>query len=859
MTNFLFILFMISGISGKIQGIVRDDATQEPIPGADVVILNTDIGTATDENGQFFILNVPPGRYTVEISYIGFQSQRISNILVEIDQAVRLDISLEQTTIEMTPITVTSELPVVKKDMVGTTYIIRRNELPHMPIDYAVDLVTFQPAVARSDTAIYVRGGRATEVQYMIDNVPIIDPQTGDLAINISKGIVDEIIFLPGGFDAEYGRAMSGVINLITVFPKNTISARTYAKTERIMPFYYDFGYENYLASINLPVSDRFKGLVSLDMMHTDDWDPKLYILPHKQRDDYSLYGKWIYLPSGKLSFSLSGALSRTQFDRYNSEWKFNLNNYRSDLRTGNLQSLNISFLPNTRYLFNLTLSRLYTQRTYGVRDPGSYGRFDDFTFRDYATLVWPHAGIENPFGADYWAIICAGDYYEHQEKTTDIMRVNLGVNMQVHKYHEFRTGFEYTDQTFDNFSYFISDSNYQIIDEYQYHPNEYAWYIQDNIDYKGLYAKIGCRVDYFSKDPDVMIVPTVSNDTLTYELSFLTPTIALSPRVGFSFLVTDKFLLRANVGRYVQPPLRDYQYGYYSLLPFPSYLDVPPVGNPRLGPEKTISYEIGLQGEIKPDLNTTINTFYKDVSDLTGTRYIPALPAGYYMYFNVEYANIKGIETILEFTRAVFTGKISYTLSWARGTSSYAFEYADTSITQPAEEYDLDFDQRHRVFLQGIVRLPLKTQFYVFGYFGNGFPYTPPGPEGKYEDRNIERLTFQRQIDCVISKALTIGSFNLMVDFEIMNLLDHRYETASHFPVVPLALINMEDFEHGPPYIDIHNSYYSPAADLDHDGVVTPQEEYLSFRGLIEASDDWVNAYTSPRRARLGISLQFN
>lgn len=859
MANLLFTLLMISGISGKIQGVVKDEATKETIPHADVIILNTDIGTATDDNGRFYILNVAPGIYIIEVSYMGFQPKRITNVIVEVDQTVRLDITLEQTTIEIAPITVTSEIPVVKKDMVGTTYIIRKAELPYLPVDYATELVGFQPGVARSDTAIYVRGGRATEVQYMIDNVSIIDPQTGDLAISVSKGIIDEIIFLPGGFDAEYGRAMSGVINLITAFPGNKLHAKTYVKTERIMPFYYDFGYENYLASIHLPISKRFKGLISLDMMHTDDWDPKLYILPHKQRDDYSLYGKWLFAPSGKLNVSISGALSRTQFDRYNSKWKFNLDNYRSDIRKGDLQSFSINYLPNTHYLFNLTLSRLYTQRVYGVREPGTYGRFADITFRDYESLQWPRGGINNPFGADYWAIICEGDYYEYQDKTSEIMRANFGIHMQVHEYHELKAGFEYTDQVFDNFSYFISDTIYQIIDEYQYHPNEYALYLQDNIDFKGLYAKIGCRIDYFQNDPNVMLETNISGDTTTYTLNYRGPIIVVSPRLGFSFLVTDKFLLRANVGRYVQPPLRDYQYGYYSLLPLPSYLDPPPIGNPMLGPEKTISYELGLQGEIRPDLNTTINTFFKDVSDLTGTRYIPALPAGYHMYFNLEYANIKGVETIVEFVKPLFNGKISYTLSWARGTSSYAFEYADTTITQPAEEYDLDFDQRHRIFIQGVVNLPVKTRLYVFAYFGNGFPFTPPGPEGKYEERNIERLTFQRQIDCVLSKSLSVGPLSLTINFEIMNLLDHRYESAAHFPVIPLSMIHKEDFEHDPPYIDIHNPYYHPGADINHNGIITPEEEYLSFRALIEASDDWVNAYTSPRRARLGINLNFN
>jgi outer membrane receptor protein involved in Fe transport len=845
-----FALFIMTGITGKIQGVVMDQNTDEPIPYTNILVVNTEIGAATDDNGNFFILNVPPGRYTIEVSCLGYQTKIIKDVIVEIDQSTRLDISLRQTPIEIEPITVTSERPVVKKDMVGTTYIVRKSELAYLPVDYTINLVTFQPSVAHMDTAIHVRGGRAHEVLYLIDNVSIIDPQTGDLAINLSKAIVDEVIFLPGGFDVEYGRAMSGVINMVTSHPSDKLQGTMYGKTETLMPFYYDFGYENVRSSFHIPISRRFKGIVSLDIMHTDDWDPKLYILPHKQRDDYSLYGKWIYAPSGKLNFSVSGAQSRTQFGRYNTLWKFYLDHYRSDMRTGNLQIFNMSYLPNSRNLFNVTISRLYTTRTYGVREPGSYGPFENFIFRDYTTLTWPRSSIRNPFGVDLFWIPGEGDYPEYQNKSSLVMKAHVNATLQFHENHEVKAGGEYAYMDFGNFSYFVHDTIFQIIDEYQYKPKEYSLFVQDNVDYKGLYAKIGCRYDYFSSG-----------------IEGIEPRTVISPRFGFSFMVTDKFLFRTNIGRYAQPPLYDHMYEYYNLLPLPSYIGVsnwlPLIGNPDLGPEKTTSYEIGLQGEIKKNLIATINTFYKEIFDLVGTRYIPPhiVTYDFVSYLNVEYANVKGIEAILEFTTSVFTGKLSYTISWARGTSSYAeevyyryyHENPDTSIVPPATEYYLDFDQRHRIFVQGIVQLPLQTQLYLFGYFGNGFPYTPPGPEGKYEERNINLHPNQRQIDCVISKSLTVGTVSLTVDLEIIDLLDARYEVAQHYPL--LGTINPDDFNS---YISLTSSYYSPAADINHDGLITPYEEYKAYYLLNEASDDWVNAFTSPRRARIGISVCF-
>ncbi len=840
--HFLVLIFLFNGITGKIQGVVTDEETKEPIAFADVIITNTEMGSATDENGNFYILNVPTGIYTIEASYIGYQTKRIENVLVEADRATRLNITLKQSAIELAPVTVYGETPVIKKDYVATTQIMRRAEIATLPVDYTPTLITFQAAVARRDTTLHVRGGRSTEVQYMVDNVSIIDPQTGDLAIGISKGIVDEVIFLPGGFDVEYGRAMSGVVNLISEKPQKRLQANCYAKTEKIMPFYFDFGYENYQSTLHLPAAKNLQGLVSIDIMQTNDWDPRLYILPHKQRQDYSIYSKWQFAPSGKIKVNLSGAKSRSQFDRYSGMdpfFKFHLDHYRSDMRNGDLEALNVNYLPDNRKLFNLTMSRLYTKNTYGVREPGSSGVFEDYRFRNWQSLEWPRGTNRNPFGVAHYKVISEGDYPQYQEKSSEVYNINFKTNLQLHRYHELRAGAEYIFQTLDNFTYLVcGDTLNPLADDYTHQPEEYSIYVQDNIDYRGLFAKLGLRYDYFAVD-----------------IAGVEPKINISPRVGCTFMVTEKFLFRVNIGRYVQPPLYDYVYTFYELLPLaPQYLPyITVVGNPALVPEKTMSYELGFQGLVKQNLTITTSLFNKEVSDLTGTRYIQALPLGYFQYYNVEYALIRGMETILEYSNNFFTGKISYTLSWAKGTSSRAGEYADTSIIRPAEEYYLDFDQRHRIFIQGGLKGPAGTNVSVLTYFGNGFPYTPPGYLGKYQERNIFHLPFQRQIDCVFSKQFSVRQIACNILCEVINLLDQRYEVAPHYPLVPLEKIRPDDFND---YLTLTNPYYSPAADLNHDGIMTPYEAYHSYRNLIIATDDWVSAYTAPRRARIGIVL---
>ncbi|UCF70635.1 MAG: TonB-dependent receptor [candidate division WOR-3 bacterium] len=844
MNCFVISILLIGSVSGKIQGTVVDEKTQEPVAFANVMVLGTDLGAATDANGSFYILSVPAGKYTVEVSFLGYQTKQIVDVVVEYNKAVRLAISLTPGAIELSPVIVTSERPAVSKDMVGTTYMVRKSELPYLPVDYTVDMIAFQAAVARTDTTLHVRGGRATEVLYMIDNVSIIDPQTGDPALTLSKGVVDEVIFLPGGFDVEYGRAMSGIINMLTAQPADKPGIKGFGKTEKIMPTYYDFGYENLQSSVQLPVSKKIKGFLSFDAMRTDDWDPRLYQLPHKERQDYSVYGKLFYALSNKLKLRFGSASSRTQFDRYSNMktfYKFHLDHYRSDMRKGNMQSLMISYLHNPRTFFNLDFSRLHTNRIYGVREPGAEGILEDFVFRPYETLEWPRASNDNPFGATYYAVICEGDYPEYQDKHSTVLSTKANVNFQLHRYHEVKVGFEYAYNDLNNFTYYVSDTAHQVVDQYHYTPDEFAIYLQDNIDYLDLYAKIGCRYDRFSSG-----IPGVE------------PKDIISPRVGVSFQVTEDFIFRANLGMYAQRPLYDYMYGYYNLLPFPSYLYkyLPNVGNPDLKPERTMSYEMGLQGAINPNMSVTVNAFYKDVTDLIGTRFISLPPSNdYYLYDNIEYANVKGIESILEFGNSIFNGRISYTLSYTKGTSSYAGEYADTLLTQPVDMYYLDFDQRHRVFVQGVFFLPFDARLHLFGYLGNGFPYTPPGPEGKYEERNILNLPTQKQLDCVLSKSFRFGGAALNISLEVLNLLDERYEITYHATMLPVSTIKPWHFRDSLPFT---NEHYHPAMDLNHDGLVVPFEEYLAFRGLILATDDWVSAYSAPRRVRLSIGFSF-
>ncbi|MCK4446792.1 MAG: carboxypeptidase-like regulatory domain-containing protein, partial [Candidatus Marinimicrobia bacterium] len=110
---FLFVIchVAIAGITGKITGKVVDTNTGEPLPGANIVLKETTMGAATDINGTFIILNVPPGRYILEVSMIGYSKQFVPDVFVQIDLTTRLDFSLQTEVIKGESITVVAKRP----------------------------------------------------------------------------------------------------------------------------------------------------------------------------------------------------------------------------------------------------------------------------------------------------------------------------------------------------------------------------------------------------------------------------------------------------------------------------------------------------------------------------------------------------------------------------------------------------------------------------------------------------------------------------------------------------------------------------------------------------------------------------
>ena len=208
---------LFGGTTGKITGVITDASTSAPIIGANVILKGTTMGAASDSEGNFTILNVPPGTYTVVISMIGYQQIQFEDVRVSIDLTTRLDATLKQTALDLgESVVVTAERKLVLRDMTSSLSTIDADQISNLPVQQIQDVLRLNAGVIESDGRLHIRGGRAGEVAYWVDGVSATDVYDGRIGISIENSAVQELQVISGTFNAEYGQAMSGIVNIIT-------------------------------------------------------------------------------------------------------------------------------------------------------------------------------------------------------------------------------------------------------------------------------------------------------------------------------------------------------------------------------------------------------------------------------------------------------------------------------------------------------------------------------------------------------------------------------------------------------------------------------------------------------------------
>lgn len=203
------------GTTGKISGRVLDK-NKEPLVSVNVLLSGTKLGAATDLDGYYSIINVPPGSYEVQFRLAGFRNLSVKDVLVTTDNTTKIDQTLEESTIAMSEVVVTAKKPVVDVNLTSTVATITDKEIKLLPVQELQDIVNLQAGVVTDEGGdLHFRGGRGGEVQFQVNGVSVNNSYDNKSSVKIDRSLIQEVQVITGTFDAEYGQAMSGVVNTV--------------------------------------------------------------------------------------------------------------------------------------------------------------------------------------------------------------------------------------------------------------------------------------------------------------------------------------------------------------------------------------------------------------------------------------------------------------------------------------------------------------------------------------------------------------------------------------------------------------------------------------------------------------------
>jgi hypothetical protein len=223
----LFLLVLSSGsafaqVSGKVQGTVTDQDTGQPLVGAQVVVSGTNLGNVTNEDGYYFINNVPVGIQGVMAQYLGYQTLTQEERILA-GQTMSVDFALASEVIEQTGILVEIERePLVARDNTISKQRFMAENIQNMPTQDLDEVIELGAGIYETQSrggltgGFVIRGGRTTESAVFVDGALMTDFSTQANNTETAGFGVEEVDVITGGFGAEFGHAQSGVINIVT-------------------------------------------------------------------------------------------------------------------------------------------------------------------------------------------------------------------------------------------------------------------------------------------------------------------------------------------------------------------------------------------------------------------------------------------------------------------------------------------------------------------------------------------------------------------------------------------------------------------------------------------------------------------
>jgi outer membrane receptor protein involved in Fe transport len=806
-----------AGVSGKISGMVVNATTGQPVVGATIRVLETNTATKTDEDGEYFIISLPSGKWDISVTHIGFEPVIKKGVRVLIDLTTPVDFAIKPAPEELgRGVVVTAAEQIIKKDLTASRVIFTSDNLKTLPNIITVQsvLTNYPGVVIDRDNDMHVRGGRSGQVAYYFDGFSVQDPFIANSGIHIIPSALEELSLTSGGYTAEYGEALSGVVSAVTREGGSEYhgGVKVYEGATHV----YDVtqgDWSNLKRIGNRSVSFNLSGPIP-------GVDPKRYTfftageylrdptsLPHNWITSYTGTAKIAVQPTGKMKLKTNVTYYQADGSVYEHRdvngrsYDFNLDGLPVFKKESYLVGLIGNYTFSERALLTASFNTFstYTKSApenlfdlywdqwpgYSTDSSGNYnGSIDDYNYgndRDYSD---PYQAVGFTVGDDF------NPSYRKREAKYNSLNVSLLV--QANKWNRLKGGFEYRQYDIDwDFKQFYNDNPYG--ERYTSQPTYASAFIQDKMEYQYFIINLGLRYDYRNSDVSYNVTPY--DVTATYKKA--DSKSRLSPRLGVSFPISDKSVMHFNYGVYYQEP--QYRYLYMNLQGDIS-TGYPLLGNPDLEPEQTTSYELGVDHLIGEDLRLDVTAYYKDIEDLVTTRSSGTVAGRTITQFvNDDYGSVKGFDVALQKLplEGNLSASIAYSYMIATGNGSYELEPYYTFLTStedtlaPITEYPLDFDQRHTVTAILSYRVPPDWKGHLFGisvprawgltmvgHYGSGLPYTKTDADGnRLGERNEGRLPASYTVDMRFNKDFSLGRVSYLLSFfvEVDNLFNRR------------------------------------------------------------------------------------
>ncbi|RPI72158.1 MAG: TonB-dependent receptor [Ignavibacteriales bacterium] len=856
----LFFLLILLGVysypqTGNLAGKVTDASNGDELPGVNIILKGTYYGAATDLNGDFRINNISAGEYTVEISFIGYKTIQFTGLAIESNRTKQLDVKLEESVLTLgQDVVVIGDKPLLDVEETQSKRTVSKDEIEVALVENIGDVVVQQAGVVKSDNSIHIRGGRAYENAFLLDGVSVQDPLAGTgFGLQLSANAIEEVEVITGGFNAEFGQATSGVVNVKTREGEEKFSGYisykrdNFGNTSSYNVFNTDIAEANFSGSepltsfllpsigIDLPGDVTFFG--SFYMGITDGITQGYYKPTANQLFSSTYKGEnfapraennWFWL--GKLAYKYSPTLKFV----YSYNQSININQNSQSLQS-NLEYVEPS--PGYQYEFQNILDQANTfthsnkYQSFSVTHTLNSKTYYEVKFNHFFTNLRADANGKNwneyvePKDITNFPI----QYYNTTRDTVGVIPgdgfwdVGNPFTWRDHYLEEFSLRGDITS-FFDEKNKFKAGFNIQIQemqvidiykpwvgelglnnDIYKVYPAVGSLYAQDNINFSGMILNFGLRMDYWFPgkyvddavdNPDVVTIPDeiredYNNETFSW-FGGRRWKARLSPRLGISHPVSDNQTLFFSYGHFSKWPKP--QFIYAKLNPLNAQSSFQRFGNPNLNPETTVAYELGLKTQFSTDDVLTVTAYYKDIFDYVSTRTARITSArfaaqSFITYVNSDYARSRGVE--LEYKKRI--GK------WFSGSATFAYAIT-TGRSSSADEGVL--------VLRGDLNESVKEEFVVWDR-----PFTSSATANFYVEKGSPLFGFGEGI---------LDDYNFYIRFFFQS--GKRY--------TPALFTGSYDSQGRPEYEFDINNRYSKLGD-DWFWVDLNFEKYFDFYGL--------------------------